>query len=169
MRGLHEALDGTGFKVGRFVHDVQQQFGKFMKEWYDMGKRSIMSTHLTAFATDIEEIDTYDCQIEIVPSHGMVGLQVIDVVLWLYKRAISDPMRNAPGCAVLVDFVDYHAQRQEHSRAQLALDADRIHQDIMMQPISAEQLRKGKDIAEEIERARKQLMILDAQGRNEAT
>jgi hypothetical protein len=158
MGGLHEILEKTGFKVGRFVHDQQRQFGQFMREWYDMGRRFIMPTHLTARITDLQEIDTYDCKIEIVPSRGVVGLQVIDVVLWLYKRAISDPMKNYPGCAALVEFVDDHGEIRYHSRAQLNSDADRVYRDIMALPIDAERLKRGKDMAKEYERAKKQRM-----------
>jgi hypothetical protein len=159
MEGLHESLQETGFKVGRFAHDQQQQFGQFLREWYDMGRRFIVPTHLTARIIDLQEIDTYDCKIEIVPARGVVGLQVIDLVLWLYKRSISDPVKNSPGCAALVQFVDDHTHARYHSRAQLNSDADRVYRDIMTLPMDAERLKKGKNLAAEYERARKRRMI----------
>jgi len=159
MSGIHDMLDGTGAKVGRFVHDQQQQFGKFMKDSYDALKRIAVPVHATAWITDIQKINTYDCKIEIVPSPGVVGLQVIDIVLWLYKRSISDTMRDFPGCASLIELVDDRATIRYHSRAQLARDAERAYHDIMRRPITDNELKKGEEMTKEIERARKQRMF----------
>jgi len=79
MQGLHDSLSGTGLKVGRFVHDEQQQFGRFIKEWYQIGRNFTMPSQAATFMTDIRAIDTYRCEIEILPSRGVVGLQLIDI------------------------------------------------------------------------------------------
>jgi len=160
MDGIHDVLDGSGFKVGRFVHDEQQQFGRFMKESYAVARRLRVPTHATARITDFEKIDTYECKIEILPSRGVVGLQAIDLVLWLYKRSISGEMKNCAECEALVQFVHERAEIRQHSKAQLARDAERCYQDIMRVPLGKEELEKGRRVIEEVDRARKSRMWL---------
>ena len=159
MNGLHEALEGSGYKVGRFVHDQQQQFGRFFLEWYRVGSRFSLPTHLTARITDIKPIATYDCKIEILPSRSVVGLQLVDVVLWLYKRAVNESLVGYPKCAELVQFVDDRSEVRQHSREQLSTDAERVHRDILRLPVTPEQLDKGRQISEELEQARRRRML----------
>jgi hypothetical protein len=158
MDGIHGLLAGSGFKVGRFVHDQQQEFGSFMKEWFPVTRRFVIATHATARITDFQEIDTYDCRIEILPSNGVVGLQLIDVVLWLYRRSISDEMKSFPKCEALVQFVHERAEIRQHSKAQLARDAERCYRDIMGAPLDTGALEKGHRVVDEIEQARKSRM-----------
>jgi hypothetical protein len=159
MAGVHDTVSERGGKVGRFVHDQQQQFGTFMAEMYGVLKHLAMPTHATALMTQIERISTYDCKIEILPSRDVIGLQVIDVMVWLYRRSISDSMRDFPACASLVEFVDSRAYIRHHSKDQLARDAERAYADIMHMPIDdPERLAKASKMTAEIEQARKQRM-----------
>jgi hypothetical protein len=140
MDGLHDSLKGTGLKIGRFVHDEQQQFGRFIKMWYQLGRRFTLPKGASAFSTELRTIDTYRCEIEMLPSKEIAGLQLIDVVLWLYRRSIGNMMRDFPGCAALVDLVITRARIRYHSKEQLLEDAQSAYDEIMQRPIGAKAL-----------------------------
>lgn len=154
MDGIRQVLEGTGLKVGRFVHDEQQQFGQFMREWYQLLRRFTMPTHVTALYTDIRRIQTYDCAIEMPASRDVAGLQIIDLVLWLYRRSITNGMREFPACAALVQSVDRRARVRHHSKDQLARDSERAYREIMAMPIH----ENSRVLVEKIEQARKDRM-----------
>jgi hypothetical protein len=111
-------------------------------------------THATARISEIQDIDTYECEIEILSSRDVVGLQVIDLALWLYRRSISDGLKDAPNCHALARFVHDRAEIREHSRSQLRRDAERCFQDVMREAIDPEQIERGRKVAEDFERAK---------------
>jgi len=119
LSGLHEMLDGTDLRVGKFVHDSQQQFGAFMELWYQIGRKLQAPTDAFGFMADLERIDTYRGQFQVVRSAGVVGLKLIDIVLWLYRRSLGDSMRAYPNCADLVTFAAERGILKRFSRDQL--------------------------------------------------
>lgn len=66
-----------------------------------------------SWTTDLKEIDTIRAPIEILPSSGSPGLQIIDVVLWLTKKAAEGNMRLCDKSRALGEVIIEHAYWSE--------------------------------------------------------
>ncbi len=83
---FHTLHEKTGARVESFVHDEQNQFGRFLRESYKVLKRLNFKGTITATLLDITELPTFDCEFVMRKSTDSIGLQFVDVVLWLMKR-----------------------------------------------------------------------------------
>jgi hypothetical protein len=86
MSMFHVLHEQAGAKVESFVHDEQNQFGKFLRESYKVFKRLNFKSTITATMLDITELPTFDCEFVMRESKDSIGLQFADVGLWLIKR-----------------------------------------------------------------------------------
>lgn len=86
---FHKLHQETGAKVESFVHDEQDQFGRFLKEHYRIFKSLDFKRTITASLLDLTELPTFDCELVMRSSEASVGLQLADVALWLTKRFLE--------------------------------------------------------------------------------
>ncbi|MFQ5827546.1 MAG: hypothetical protein ACE5JD_00125 [Candidatus Methylomirabilia bacterium] len=161
--GIHTLLEGTGLQVTRFIHDEQSQFARAMEEMYGVHTRFSFSTSPFSWMTDMQEVDTYRCPIE-VTSKLLVGLQIIDVVLWLVRRCTEGSLGRWNCCAALADWVTENGVLSEFSRGQLATEVARAALTLSLLPISPADEARGKHIVEEMEERRRRRMM-DQEGR----
>lgn len=86
---LHDLHQNTGIRVGTFVHDEQSQFGRSLGETFNLLKRFHFERTITASMLDIKELPTFGCELQMRTSANCIGLQLVDIVLWLTKRFID--------------------------------------------------------------------------------
>jgi hypothetical protein len=90
---LHTLHEETGARVTQFVHDEQNQFGKFLRQSYGMLRRYNIDRTIAGTLLDFKMLPTFGCELSIARSSESVGLQLADVALWLIKRFVQ--MRGA--------------------------------------------------------------------------
>ena len=99
--GIHNLITDSKYRIFRFIFDEQDQFGKTMSELFTILHRIKFSSNNITFMVDAEEVDTFNCSIEMIPSHTSAGLQLIDIILWLLKRNLEKPFEGYPLCEKL--------------------------------------------------------------------
>lgn len=102
---FHQMHEETGAKVESFVHDEQNQFGTFLRESYKALKHLNFKHTITATMLDITELPTFDCEFAMCKSKDSIGLQFIDVGLWLIKRFRDTKGEVRGNCRALAEVI----------------------------------------------------------------
>jgi hypothetical protein len=155
MAYLHRVHQSEGKKVTRFIHDEQNQFASTFAATYEGLRHVTMTSTPTSYLPEIAQVDTYQCPFTMSMSHAVTGLQLIDVVLWLFKRWTDRPWTDTNGCFSLVKEIETRSTVLEFSRRQLEMDAFVAEQYVLGLPISDEQLTAGMKLFQEVEESRK--------------
>jgi hypothetical protein len=117
---LQEMLHETGSRVVGFVCDEQDQFGKGIRDSYAFLSRISFANQQFDWLAEPQAVDTFRCPIELISSKTSIGLQVVDVVLWLAKRFAEDRVPEGfPGCHKLMTTVHPRSKFAPLSRRQL--------------------------------------------------
>ena len=159
--GVHAALAGTKARVRKFVHDEQKEFGREMKVWFEALRRWTGSTAATSFRADIHRINVIQGDFELAASKDTPGLQLIDVVLWLYKRSVSDHMRAFPKATALLQWVADRAKLIRFSRDQMLESAQEAFDEIASIPEEQIDHERGRRFGAELEQHRLRRMGID--------
>lgn len=153
--GIHELLKEGKTYVRRFVHDDQKEFGRFMHAWFPALRRHTAGTAALAFIADLKRVNIIRCDMELAASRNTWGLQLIDIVLWLYRRSLRDSFGGHPRCAELVAFVADRAIVSDFSRAQIAEDAQKLIAEMATFPSHPQfDPERGRQFANELEQER---------------
>lgn len=124
LHSLNHIFSDTDFKVVRFVHDRQKQFGAGIEFSYSNLKKIKFKENWRFFLQDWESSTLHECELELSDA-PLVGLQFIDVALWLMKRTLEGKTISG-ACGDLVEEVNRRALHRELSRAQLCRDAEHV-------------------------------------------
>lgn len=151
LHGLHES---TGARVGTFVHDQQNQFARAMKATYDMLRKFTFGNSIVSTLLDFKEAPTFTCELQVTSSTESVGLQLIDVVLWLVKRFVESRGAVRGNCGDLVKAVISRGQISEFTLEAMQREVMGMIQVMEVTAPSEEQMKEGVKLMREIEARR---------------
>lgn len=154
VSNIHKILEKDSLKVTRFIHDEQNQFAKTIKELYKMHSRLTFSGSPFAFITDLKDMDTFQCPIELLESKSSNGLQLIDIALWLIKRYYEKGFDNYENCSQLVETIISKNIFLDFSHEQLFSDVFESTQLINSIPLSQKEEANAIQIVRQIEEKR---------------
>ena len=148
--GLHQVLKPRT-KVVRFIHDVQKQFGKAISDCFELLHKATVPRDSLL----VQKVKTFRCQIELLLSQSSVGLQLIDVCLWLMVKThrITQPPESE-ACLSLLRCITERAVYLEYSFAQLVEDCRKDYRTIMSKEITPEKLVKASNFRDDRETRR---------------
>ncbi|MGR9179723.1 DUF3800 domain-containing protein (plasmid) [Rhizobium leguminosarum] len=152
LRGLEGLSKRFKRPVARITHDQQSEFEKTLKTYHD-----ILST-----ASD-DEIrwagETYTFQavkgstFETKEDNLSVGIQVADVILWLYHQHHKE--RHLPlGCQSLLQYVFSNGWEADFSFAGVEAGYVQNYLPILEAPVAPETLARGQELVRQFEEAR---------------
>jgi hypothetical protein len=87
--GIHKECERTKLRVAKFIHDEQNQFAKVLKEAYEVARRGKFSVRPFSWLTQFEEVTPWEAEIEFVSSADNLGVELVDMVLWLMRRRVE--------------------------------------------------------------------------------
>lgn len=149
--GLHDIVNKLGARVVRFHHDDQKEFRRAIKETFDI----LHEFQIPRDSLLVQKIKTFNCPIQLVPSHSSVGLQVIDVCLWLMTRAFKTSQApESAECRSLLGCIIGRAIIKECSYEQLVEDCKRDYARLMRRDLTPEQLAEARTMQEGFESRR---------------
>jgi hypothetical protein len=153
---LHRINHEGGLTIRTFIHDEQQQFGKHLKTAFEVSKRfsNVDSTSPLAEIINIKETATFDCAFRVASSKVSFGLQVLDVVLWLTKRFVDNPMAVHGACRELAEYVIRYGYISEFTQQSMFREVARRYEVLQNSPVTSEQERKGRELLAELEASR---------------
>jgi hypothetical protein len=103
--GIHK-MAGNKARVIRFRHDEQAEFGKMFIEDFEKIKNAFGPLGSPYAPARAHPVHLFDCGLELVSSRTSLGLQLIDVLLYLMSRHLNGsyhPREDA--CGRLLNFL----------------------------------------------------------------
>jgi hypothetical protein len=143
MDGLERTSKAWASPVREIVHDAQSQFEKTFRTWHEVHSRPDLAEiepvrwpgedeHLLLSAAP-------GSVLRIATDETSPGLQVTDVVLWLFKRVVTD-REIGPRGARLLDRVFLRGSQNDFSFAGVGDILEQKIDEIMEAPLSEEQM-----------------------------
>lgn len=151
LEGIHEITSDSS-KVVLFRHDEQKQFGKSMAESFDLAKNVRGFTEPATLIFRMEKVERFACPIQLVPSHGSIGLQIIDLVIYLMSQYLLGTYRpRADDCGALTEYIINKSIIRQFARDQLDNLINEDYRKLMSREITPEALervRQTRDLFE---------------------
>ena len=158
---LHRVNDQIGLTVKAFIHDQQQQFGRHLKETFEVSNMfsDIEASSPLAQLLNLKEMTTFDCVFRMANSQTSFGLQALDIALWIKRRYTDDPDSVRGKCLELAQFIDKHGFTSEFTTESMYREVLRgLHVIESSPPLSVTQERKAREFLNAIETARLERM-----------
>jgi hypothetical protein len=143
------------------LHDEQQQFGKHLREVFEVSKMfsDIDASSPLAQLLNLKQMTTFNCEFRMVNSRNSFGLQVLDLALWIKRRYADNPGSVRGKCLELAHFIDEHGFKSQFTTDSMRGEVLRGFQVIKSGPaVSVEQERKARQALSEIENMRLERM-----------
>ncbi|MBM6995775.1 DUF3800 domain-containing protein [Paenibacillus sp. DXFW5] len=101
---LNHYLKRENLKICKFVHDEQNEFYKQLKNSFDNNTKVIDSSELFSDPV-IQTADYFTGDIEFVNSADNIGIQLVDLAIWLGKRVYDLDQILEGECKELFQFI----------------------------------------------------------------
>jgi hypothetical protein len=161
MHAVHSMLEGTGLRVGKFVHDQQNEFMASFRWIYDVLSRLRLRDQGPAMIPRPVESGSFDCPLTEEASGDSPALQLVDVLLWLLKRFLRDGTTGNDGCDKVLGPILVVGAISSFTRETLAEEVEQLTARIAQMPLTSAQLKKGRAFQERVERVRLKKMRED--------
>jgi len=151
-QAIQDLITGTEITVSRFVHDRQNQFGRAIMDMYGIVSRIRWKSAIQAVFGDWVWSDKFKCTCEMSPD-PLVGLQLVDAVLWLVKREFDNGSVHG-ACGELVDYGLEHGLFREFSPEQFLRDTESAVRAMFAEPLPPELEERARASVKENEAQR---------------
>lgn len=146
MRGIDEASKAWKRPVREIVHDRQSQFEKSLAQWHAIYARPELAD-IEPISWPGEDAPFTPAQVtgsrfRMASEEESPGLQIIDVVLWLFKRAISGK-EIGPRSAALLQLVFRRGYQNDLSFDGVGAQVEQKLDDIYAAPVSSDAIERG--------------------------
>lgn len=108
VAAIHVHTNLKKVQVTSFIHDTQSQFGNALASIFETYKNIQASTANPWEFPNLSSAIKFLCPIEMKDSSHSIGLQIIDIVLFLIAAAPHPLPQNSP-CKSLLDFIEQHS------------------------------------------------------------
>lgn len=171
MDGLEKFSKSWRRPIREIIHDEQSEFQKMLQEWHAIWSGPNLRD-AEPFALPGGEAHSLSrgagSNFRVSSEDHSAGLQVIDTVLWLFKRA-QDGKELGSDCQALLDQVYKRGFQHDFSFNGVGYDMDARLAQLYSTPLSAEQQAKSKEMLTDFEARRNQQMQEHADERAAST
>ncbi len=152
---FHTLFEQTGARVRTFIHDEQNEFARYLVKSYDLlSGFAFRPSSITAPLPNIKKALTFGCDLQIASCTTCIGLQLIDVALWLTKRYYDTDGAIHSEAGALAKFIAQNAVISSFTREQMIEDTEKVVEALNALPLTKLQLEKGRELVEEMEAMR---------------
>lgn len=146
VRGIDQASKAWKRPVREIVHDRQSQFEKSLTQWHDIYSRPELAG-VEPISWPGEDAPFSPAQVtgstfRMACEEESAGLQVVDVVLWLFKRALAGK-EIGPRSAALLQRVYRRGYQNDLSFDGVGAQVEQKLEEIYAAPVSQEALERG--------------------------
>lgn len=152
---LHAFHQETGHTIGSFVHDEQDQFVPHFVQAFDLLAKFHSRTDPLSMISDISPISSFDCALDVRSSETSLGLQLIDVCMWLSKRVIEKHDRPRDQCAILWQCLLETSYIKDYDFDMLIREVKEGADMLARREYTEEQLSEARNALAEIEASRR--------------
>lgn len=152
--------------VDTIRHDRQNEFGSAIKNWHELFSNALPGAVVMPFSRKFVPRKVFGSALEISSAKDSPGIQMIDVILWLFSRSLRQELPEK--CQKLMDYVYSRARQDDFSYAGVAADLESTMEDMDRMPFSAADLAEAMRLKDEIEAKRLEGMAAYEATREEA-
>jgi hypothetical protein len=154
--------------VKLIVHDEQMQFGRNLALWHEIYSNA--SGEPLRWPGDEPRVlrRVFGSEFVMSRDNASPGIQVIDVLLWLFKR-MTDEKEIGPDSSVLLSFALSRAWYQDFSFKNVARQLQAHYDRVNAADIPEEQMRKALEMIASEKRRREQKIADHAERKRNAT
>jgi hypothetical protein len=160
---LHDIHRQTGDTIGSFVHDEQNQFVPMFQKGWDLLSKFEGRNHPTAFMSDWQRIESFECVLVEKSSSDSFGLQLLDICLWLLKRVIDNRQEPRGACATLFQCLTQRSKLVRLDQRDLAQKVATGSEYVNSLPFTSEDEARAKRLLSEIEESRQTRLLSPGQ------
>ena len=151
--GIYKSAKIWDDKVEKIIHDQQGQFSGTLRQWHSLFEGFDHEPVYHFGDTPIQFADIRDSEFEIGDSKVSSGLQLVDIVLWIFSRFISNRSLG-PFSSELLDLCFSGEDFFYLSLDWIAEEVEYMATALMNRAITEEQLNVGKQRVERLEKMR---------------
>jgi len=153
LSGIERQSNVWGFPVEVIRHDRQQEFAQSIEFWHKMYSNALPDVVELPLGEKVVLQKVFGSKLEIVSAKDSAGIQIIDVILWLFGRSLRGD--NLPkNCQALMDYVFSRAYQDDFSFSGVGAAAGELIEDIENVELPAEAFEKAKALQDELEQKR---------------
>ena len=152
---LREFAEEQDFRITRFIHDEQQEFGRRFEEMFKILSKHKFENHWFMPST-VALTDRFECNFEMASSKDNVGLQITDVMMYLLAK-VQD-VKAGSASDRLIEIVNRSFRFLEFSAYQLNADLKTMADEARSKPLSEEELKLMKAVRDKFDAVRHQRM-----------
>lgn len=139
--------------VREIIHDRQSQFGPTLITWHDIVSNAEPGIITLPGGEEHTVQKVFGSRFRMSSSNESVGIQLIDVILWLFKK-IQDDKEIPINCTKLMSQVFRKGIYDEISLKGISYYLSNVFDKIENEPISEDQMAKAQEMLEFAERRR---------------
>jgi hypothetical protein len=149
-------------------HDRQHEFAASLKFWHEMYSNARDDVISLPLGEKMVLRKVFGSRLEISSAYECAGIQMVNVILWLFSRSLrGDDI--PPHCQAILDYVHGRAYQEDFSFAGVGHAAEAMVGKIQSAPLSAASLKKARTLQVELEDRRlAQMEAYSAGSRDEA-
>jgi len=154
--------------VIEIVHDQQSQFGPTLKGWHDLTSNAKPGSITLLGGEKVEVRSVAGSKLVISDAESSAGIQLIDVILWLFKR-LSDGDALPENCLDFMNYVIRMGGMYDLSLENISRYLSETLTRLEDVPLSEEQLKKAQELLEFDEERRQEKMLMYYEQKLKAT
>jgi len=152
LDGLEEHSNRLKRPVARITHDQQSEFETTLEVWHNMFSTAPDDEIRWAGETYAFQ-KVVGSQFEVRPDSDSPGIQVVDVILWLYSRLRKGNELPA-GCSMVMAYAFQNGWENDFSFDGVGRLASETFGPALLAPLSDEQMNASRKLMQDLEDAR---------------
>jgi hypothetical protein len=156
---LHTIHNESGDTIGSFIHDEQNQFVPMFTKGWDLLAKFEGKSHPTAFMSDWNRIESFQCALIEKSSAVSFGLQIVDVCLWTLRRVVDNKDKPRGQCKVLFDCLLERSMIAELSFENLVRVVKEGAGYVENLPLTEAQLENSREVLKQLEASRQDRLL----------
>jgi hypothetical protein len=161
MEGIDDISRRWDRPVREITHDEQLQFKKTLEVWHEAFTHPrLAGAKPLRWPGEPQPIyvgKVIGSHFTMKPENDSAGLQVIDIILWLFKRSLTDKPLGT-NCSRLLNRALQRGRYTDFSFEGVGSAGDKMVTDLMAQSVSEDQEIKGREMMEKFEANRLKAM-----------
>lgn len=157
IAGIERQSDVWKVSVDLITHDRQNEFGPALRFWHGMFANALDEAIELPFGERYVPRKVFGSRFELSMARDSAGLQIVDVVLWLFARTLRGDELPA-GCQRLLDYVYSRCRQDDFSFAGVGVAAERMIADLEAVDLPPGRLEEAKALYRESEERRIEAM-----------
>lgn len=151
LAGIERQSNVWGRPVDVIRHDRQHEFAPSIRFWHEMYSNARDDVVVLPLGEKMVLRKVFGSRLEISSAEESAGIQVIDVILWLFARSLrGDQLPN--DCQALLDYVYRRAHQDDFSFSGVGAKTEALIDEVECAPLSPKAIEQARTLQFEFSR-----------------